>query len=64
MNERIFLMVKISEQETKLIRKRFPYVHIRKTVHHYYMEENKKALDFLKDYNANKKRGVVGCTNL
>lgn len=53
-------MVKISEQETKLIRKRFPYVHIRKTVHHYYMEENKKALDFLKDYNANKKRGVVG----
>ena len=43
-------MISISKTETKLIRKYFPYVHIRRTVHKYYMEENKKAMDFLKNY--------------
>lgn len=41
-------MVSITKEETKLIRKYFPYVHIRRTMHKYYMEENKKAMDFLK----------------
>lgn len=41
-------MVAITDKETKLIRKFFPYVHIRRTVHKYYMEENKKAMEFLK----------------
>lgn len=48
-------MVSITKEETKLIRKYFPYVHIRRTMHKYYMEENKKAVDFLKNCNANKK---------
>ena len=43
-------MILISEQETKLIRKHFPHVHIRRTMHKYYMEENKKAVEFLKKY--------------
>ena len=47
-------MVTITAQESKLIRKYFPYVHIRRTVHKYYMEENKKAMQFLKNYYKNK----------
>lgn len=42
-------MISISKGETKLIRKYFPYVHIRRTTHNYYMEENNKAIDFLKN---------------
>lgn len=48
-------MISITKEETKLIRKYFPYVHIRRTIHKYYMEENKKAMEFLKNCNANKK---------
>ncbi len=47
-------MINISKQETELIRKYFPYVHIRRTTHKYYMEENKKAMEFLKNYNKHK----------
>lgn len=47
-------MIKISRQETGLIRKYFPYVHIRRTTHKYYMEENRKAMAFLKNYNEHK----------
>lgn len=47
-------MICISKKETELVRKYFPYVHIRRTVHKYYMEENKKAMEFLKNYNQNK----------
>jgi hypothetical protein len=54
LDERIIVMIKISEQESKLIRKYFPYVHIRRTTHKYYMEENKKAMDFLKNYYKSK----------
>lgn len=48
-------MISISKEETKLVRKYFPYVHIRRTTHKYYMEENRKAMSFLKNYSANKK---------
>lgn len=51
-------MIFITEHETKLIRKYFPYVHIRRTTHKYYMEENKKAMEFLKNYNKGKGAGV------
>lgn len=44
-------MVNITKEEAKLIRKYFPYVHIKRTVHKYYMEEHRKAVDFLKNYN-------------
>lgn len=46
-------MVSITRQEAELVRKYFPYVHIRRTTHKYYMEENRKAVEFLK--NCNKK---------
>lgn len=48
-------MVNINKDEAKLIRKYFPYVHIRRTMHKYYMEENKKAITFLKNCNENEK---------
>ena len=41
-------MISISKEEAKLIRKYFPYVHVRRTMHKYYMEEGKKAINFLK----------------
>lgn len=41
-------MIKITKRESKLIEKYFPYVHINKTKHKCYMEENGKALSFLK----------------
>lgn len=47
-------MVNISKAEAKLVRKYFPYVHIKRTVHRYYMEENRKAMEFLKNYNTSK----------
>lgn len=48
-------MINITKEETKLIRKYFPYVHIRRTTHKYYMEENRKAVEFLKNINASKR---------
>lgn len=42
-------MINITKKETNLIRKYFPYVHIRRTVHKYYMEENRKAMQFLRN---------------
>lgn len=47
-------MINITKEETKLIRKYFPYVHIRRTVHKYYMEENRKAVEFLKNISQKK----------
>lgn len=47
-------MITITKKETELIRKYFPYVHIRRTVNKYYMEENRKAMEFLKNYKSNK----------
>lgn len=40
-------MINISKREAELIRKRFPQVHIRRTVHKYYMEEAKRAMIFI-----------------
>lgn len=48
-------MISINKDEAKLIRKYFPYVHIRRTIHKYYMEENRKAMEFLKNCNASKR---------
>lgn len=48
-------MVSINKDEAKLIRKYFPYVHIRRTIHKYYMEENRKAMEFLKNCNTGKR---------
>lgn len=42
-------MIKITKTESELIRKYFPYAHIRRTTNNYYMEENNKAIDFLKN---------------
>lgn len=42
-------MIVIDKHEAELVRKYFPYVHIRRTMHKYYMEENKKAMSFLKN---------------
>lgn len=48
-------MICISPEEVKLVRKYFPYVHIRRTMNKYYMEENKKAIAFLKGCTSTKK---------
>lgn len=48
-------MINITAEETKIIRSKFPNVHIRRTTNKYYMEENKKAMDFLKRLNNNKR---------
>lgn len=47
-------MIKITQQEAKLVRKYYPYVNITRTVHKYYMDENDKAIRFLKNYSTNK----------
>ena len=49
-----FEMIIISKHETELIRKYFPYVHIRRTTNKYYMEEHKKAMEFLNNYRGYK----------
>lgn len=41
-------MLSITRDEAEVVRKIFPYVHIRRTVNKYYMEENKKAVLFIK----------------
>lgn len=50
-------MVNISKREAELIREKFPTVHIRRTVHKYYMEEAKRAMIFLAKY---RKNGGIG----
>lgn len=42
-------MIKITKTEANIVRKYFPHAHIRRTTNNYYMEENKKAMDFLKN---------------
>ncbi len=41
-------MIAITKDEAEQVRKYFPYTHIRRTTHKYYMEENRKAVDFLR----------------
>lgn len=48
-------MINITNEEVKLIRKYFPYVHIRRTTHKFYMEENAKAMNFLKNCKTEKR---------
>lgn len=45
-------MILISSEEAKKVRKFFPNVHIRRTANKFYMEENKRALGFLKQYRS------------
>lgn len=40
-------MVKIDKKQAELIRKLFPWVHVRRTVHSYYMEENDRAMRYV-----------------
>ena len=41
-------MIVITRAEKDLIRRYYPGVHIRRTTHKYYMEENPRAIRFLK----------------
>lgn len=47
-------MTNITKEEARLVRKYFPYVHIRRTTHKYYMEENRRAMNFLRTYKTDK----------
>lgn len=40
-------MKKVTKEEVKVLRERFPYVHIRRTIHNYYAEENPNAMRYL-----------------
>lgn len=49
-NERkevVVFLISISKKEAELVRKKFPAVHIRRTVHKYYMEEAKRAMIYI-----------------
>lgn len=43
-------LIRISQREAELVREKYPNVHIRRTVHKYYMEESKKAMIFISKY--------------
>ena len=43
-------LINISKKEAELVREKFPNVHIRRTVHKYYMKEAKRALIFISKY--------------
>lgn len=47
-------MIRITKDEAKMVRKYFPYVHIHRTTHKYYMNENDRAVRFLRNYGNNK----------
>lgn len=51
-------MIPISKEEAFAVRKAVPGAAIRRTVHHYYIEESRPVMAFLKRFNANKRRGV------
>lgn len=53
-------MIAISADESSLIRKRFPDVHIRRTVHKYYVPEDRKVLFFLNGIRKAKRGNVRG----
>lgn len=42
-------MINITKDQADLVKKYFPYVHIMRTTHKYYMEENSKAVNFIKN---------------
>lgn len=41
-------MVAISKAEAMAVRKRFPHLHLRRTVNKYFVEESSAVLEFLK----------------
>ena len=41
-------MIAITKTEAAAIRKRFPHLHMRRTVNKYFVEENQTVLEFLK----------------
>lgn len=41
-------MVQISKEQAKLVRKAFPGIHIHRTVHKFYVEENGRLMQYLK----------------
>lgn len=47
-------MVSISKAEAAAVRKRFPHLHLRRTVNKYFVEENQAVLEFLKNLNVKK----------
>lgn len=40
-------MIQIDKREAEMVRKKFPFVHIHKTVHKYYVEEAPRVMRFL-----------------
>lgn len=47
-------MVSITKSEAMAVRKRFPHLHLRRTVNKYFVEESKAVLDFLKNLGVKK----------
>ena len=43
-------MIAITKAEAKIVREQFPWLHIRRTVNKYYMEENFKVIQYLKQF--------------
>ena len=41
-------MIQIDKHEAEMVRKKFPFVHIHKTVHKYYVEEAPRIMRFLR----------------
>ena len=44
-------MINVTKDQADLVKKYFPYVHIMRTTHKYYMEENSKAVNFINNLN-------------
>lgn len=42
-------MIAITKAEAKIVRENFPWVHMRRTVNKYYMEENQRIIKALKE---------------
>lgn len=49
-------MVAISKTEAAAVRKRFPHLHLRRTVNKYFVEESSAVLEFLKTLYAKKEK--------
>lgn len=42
-------MIQVTKEQMKALRKRFPNIHARKTVHKYYVAETNRVVEFLKN---------------
>lgn len=49
-------MININSDEARSIRKKFPYVHIRRTTNRYYMEEQPAAMRWLKSFRGERNK--------